>query len=86
MRAHPSGLLVPDELSRLRTLITADQWKQVRRTVNQFCRPHQIRFVLICDACFDAKREHHMFEKIRTPDGGFVLRCDHRDLAYIPAL
>src|SRR5205807_1921718 len=81
-RAHASGLIVPEALSRIREVITKDEWKALSKAIQKVLGPRRIKFLFFCDheGC-SAPR----VERIRTADG-FVLRCGCRDRVYSPSV
>lgn len=72
---HASGLLVPDELARVRQVWTRDEWKTLNRATDLLNRKG-IKALLKCEhpGC-----ETSPVEKLRRGDGGFILRCAHAD-------
>ena len=76
-----SGLIVPEAISRKRTVVTEDEWKAITTTTKKFCQPHDVRVVFVCNQC--ASPEEPFMKRIRTANG-FILRCPHRDLVFSP--
>lgn len=90
----PSGLVLPSSIStRIREVITAEEWRLVTRTINTVCAPHNLRFAWLCNdpRCSErkcptcGKPTASAMRRIRTVDG-FLLRCDHRELIYSPSV
>ena len=82
-RANASGLFVPAEISRIREVITAEEWKALDRVIRKVLGPRRIKFLFSCDheGCTD-----RLIRRERTGDGGFVLRCGCRDRVYSPSI
>lgn len=80
-----NGLLVPEVHSRIREVITDDEWRLLTRGINAVCRPHNMRFMWVCNDQRCNKPEHRMglMERHRTANGVYF-RCGHRDLVYNP--
>jgi hypothetical protein len=78
-----AGLIVPVEYSRLREVITKDEWKALDRAIRKVLGPRQIRFRLECDhqGCPDRQ-----ITRVRAADGGFTLRCGHADRVFTPSI
>jgi hypothetical protein len=81
--ANGAGLIVPVEYSRLREVITKDEWKALDRAIRKVLGPRQIRFRLECDhkGCPDP-----VITRVREADGGFTLRCGHADRVFTPSI
>jgi hypothetical protein len=77
-RATASGLIVPEEVSRLREVVSRDDWKQLERATKML-QAHGVRIFLACDRpeCAAAP-----LERVRRLDGGITFRCAHRDLEF----
>ena len=75
-RPTASGLLVPQELSRVREVWTKDEVRLLDRVRLLLVR-HQIDLYLGCQDrdC----RKQGPIERFRTIDGGMTLRCAHKD-------
>jgi hypothetical protein len=75
-REGVAGLLLPDELSRVRIVIGRDEYKAMVRAIEKFLGPHQIKFLMLCDVdgCSSPR-----IEKMKAPDGSVLLRCGHAD-------
>lgn len=72
VRQAASGLYVPDALSREREVWTHDEQRLLDR-VGKLTAQRGLMMVFLCDEC------RKPVEKIRRLDGGYTLRCDHRD-------
>lgn len=74
-RENVTGLLVPEELSREREVWTRDEWRTLERAMKLLER-RQIHVFMRCNrpAC-----QKTPMERLRNPDGGITLRCQHRD-------
>lgn len=77
-RSIDSGLIVPEEQSRLREVWTRDDWKLLNRAATLFSMKG-LSLLLKCNhpGCKDQP-----VEKIHQPDGGFILRCAHCDRVF----
>ncbi len=76
---HISGLIVPEDTARIRVAMTWDQYRQLSRTIKDVCAPFNIKFLWRCN---QAGCPHPEIERIRHGDGGFILRCGHRDIVF----
>lgn len=83
-RPNPSGLIVPDEVSRIREVVTAEEWALVSRVVDKVCRPRNMKFVWLCN---DAKcqGDQKIMRRVRTANGWY-LECGHRRIVYDPLI
>lgn len=77
-----SGLLLPPELSRVRHVLTRDQWRLLERCTKMLhdikrSDGYGVQLQLQCE-----RKECHAapLEGQRLQDGSFQLRCEHRDL------
>lgn len=76
---HASGLIVPEAHARKRIVVPEDDWKRIDRALNVLNRL-DLRFQFRCEL-----PKCSGIEKVRTPDGGTVLRCDHADRVFTKA-
>jgi hypothetical protein len=81
--ANGAGLIVPEALSRIREVITKDEWKALDRAIRKVLGPREIAFRLEC--------RHHgcpepRIQRLPADDGGFVLRCGHADRVFTPEI
>jgi hypothetical protein len=72
VRQHPSGLFVPEALSRPREVWTHDDQRLLDR-VGKLLTKRGIGMALFCDVC------RKPVEKVRRDDGGLTIHCDHVD-------
>lgn len=79
---HASGLLVPDEVARVREAWTRDEWKVLERAT-KLLKARRIQIFLRCDepACQKAP-----MTRVRSADGGITLRCEHKDRVFVGSL
>lgn len=77
-----SGLIVPEDLSRTRQVITKAQWKTITRAIDQVCKPFNMRFVWQCNY---EKCPDRIMQRRRTANG-FVLYCGCHEYIYDPAI
>lgn len=73
--SEASGLIVPEDTPREREVWTKDEQKMVDRAL-RFLASKRIKFQM---ACMDPKCKGHKLEDVLSPDGGSVLRCQHKD-------
>ena len=78
-REHASGLLVPAELSRARTVRTHDEARLLARTV-KLLASMGIEVFYGCQHA-DCRKAGPM-QLVWRNDGGLTLRCAHRDLEF----
>lgn len=77
-REHPSGLLVPNELSRQREVWTKKELRLIGRVTKLMAsRNMQIMFACRSPQCADTK-----IERVRGLAGDFVLRCQCKDRVF----
>lgn len=74
-RAHASGLLVPEEHSREREVWTKDEARLLERAMKLLQSRHLDLFM----GCDEPTCKKQPMERIRSLDGGLILRCAHRD-------
>ncbi len=74
---------MPEELSRVREVITQAQWKHVNRAITEVCIPFNLKFVWMCNDERCTKQHGEMMKRVRTAHG-FYLECGHRRLVYDP--
>ena len=80
-RAVGSGLILPEAISRVRQVWTKDEGRLLDRAFQLFTAKGMRAFLKCEDpACASAP-----IEKIRTPDGGVILRCAHSDRVFTKA-
>lgn len=81
--ANGSGLVVPEELSRKREVITKDEWRALERAIQRVLGPREIAFTMRCvhPGCPDPA-----MVRIRNADGGFTLRCGHAERVFTPSI
>lgn len=74
-REHASGLYVPTELSRAREVWTSAEWRAIDRAT-KILTDKGVKLYLRCEqpSCKAAP-----MERLRNPDGGITLRCQHKD-------
>jgi hypothetical protein len=81
-RAVASGLIVPDEISRVRMVLSWQQW----RTLEKATQDLQQAGVSIYLRCNESGCQSQPIERVRTPEGGISLRCCHADRVYTKAV
>lgn len=74
-RAHASGLMVPDELSREREVWSKDEWNVLERATKLLAS----RGMTVFFGCSDPRCRQAPIERLRRTDGGITLRCAHKD-------
>lgn len=73
-RTSESGLIVPAEVSREREVWSRNEWKILERATKLLqARDIQIFFRCNRKACQSAP-----IQRVRRPDGGISLECDHK--------
>lgn len=73
-----SGLLVPEDTPREREVWTKDEARLMDRTL-ALLKSRGLKFLL---ACTDARCDGHRLEREVAPDGGYVLRCQHKERVF----
>jgi hypothetical protein len=76
--ATNSGLLVPEELSRERQVMTWQEWRDLERVTKSLAA----RGVVIHLQCLDPRCQREPITRVRTPEGGISFRCAHADRVY----
>lgn len=76
---HASGLLVPEEHAREREVWTKDEWRLMDR-VFKLLESRGLEVFLGCTHP-DCKGKSPI-ERRRQPDGGYLLRCPHKDRVF----
>lgn len=72
---HASGLYVPEEFRRGRQVWSKEEWKLLDRAT-RMVGSHGVKLLL---ACQEAQCQGKPMERLRRPDGGITLRCEHLD-------
>ncbi len=74
-REHPSGLIVPEALSRRRQVWTKDEFRKAE-SVTKLLTSRKVKLLLKCgeDDCSDRQ-----LVRVPQPDGGYLLRCGCTD-------
>lgn len=74
-RKNSTGLIVPEDISRKREVWTKSEWRILERAT-KLLKSRDIQIFLRCDQK-DCQKEP--MERLRRPDGGITLRCQHKD-------
>lgn len=74
-REHASGLMVPAEISRERSVITYADW----RTIDKATKILGQMGVSVYFGCVDTDCQQAPIERVRSADGGITLRCQKHD-------
>lgn len=75
-RQHASGLYVPEAQSRERVQASKDDFKVIDRAT-KLLAALGIDLFLGCPQC-----KAEPIQRVRRPDGGLTLRCQHRDIEF----
>jgi hypothetical protein len=78
-REHASGLLVPEEQSRAREVWGRDEWKLLERVTKLLATRGLELFI----GCTEPGCGKAPLERVRRPDGGITLRCEHKDRDFV---
>lgn len=74
-RATGSGLIVPEEHSRVREVLTWQEWRTIEKAT-AILSAHGVKMFLGCEK---AECKSEPMTRFRRPDGGITLRCAHAD-------
>lgn len=74
-REHASGLIVPAELSREREVWTWAEWMTLEKAA-KLLTSRGIRMFL---GCRDPRCQKTPMTRLRRPDGGITMQCEHKD-------
>lgn len=80
-RATGSGLIVPEDLSREREVWTHDEGRLLDRAT-KLANKRELKLLL---ACKHPDCQKAPIERLRLPNGDWVLRCQHRDRVFVKA-
>lgn len=81
-REHASGLIVPNEISRLREVMRVQDYRLLDRAAKAIAA----RGLSMYLGCQEPGCQGQPLERIRNSDGGITLRCAHRDLVVVKGL
>lgn len=76
---HASGLIVPEELKRERTVRTREEF----RIIDKATALLQSLGIETFFRCAQPECQNTPMERIRSLDGGITYRCNHRDLVFV---
>lgn len=74
-RSTASGLILPDEHSRAREVLTYEEW----RAIDKATKILSDRGVQVLMRCARPECQDKPIERLRRIDGGITLRCSHAD-------
>lgn len=81
-RQNALGLLVPEEVSRERQVMTWQEWRDLEKVTKQLAA----RGVILQLKCSDPRCQRTPIERHRTLEGGISFRCEHADRVYTKAV
>lgn len=74
-RRNDAGLIVPEDISRKREVWTWQEWRDLERVTKRLVA----RGLAFQFKCQDPRCQDTKLERVRRPDGGITLRCNHLD-------
>lgn len=81
-RENASGLLVPEEVSRERQVMSWRDWRDLERVTKML----EQRGVVLQMKCSDPRCQRTPIVRHRTPEGGISFRCEHADRVFTKAI
>lgn len=80
-RQNALGLIVPEEVSRDRQVMTWQEWRDLEKVTKAL----EARGIVLQMKCSDPRCQRAPITRHRTPEGGISFRCEHRDLVFTKA-
>lgn len=80
-QALHSGLIVPEEISRERQLMTWQEWRDLERVTKRL----EARGMTLQLKCNDPRCQREPIKRVRTPEGGISFQCAHADRVFTKA-
>lgn len=81
-RENAAGLLVPQELSRERQILTWQEWRDLEKVTKSL----EARGIVLQMRCADPRCQREPITRVRTLEGGISFRCAHADRIYTKAV
>jgi hypothetical protein len=81
-RENALGLLVPEEVSRERHVMSWQEWRDLEKVTKAL----EARGIVLQMKCADPRCQRTPIVRHRTLEGGISFRCAHRDLVYTKAI
>lgn len=76
------GLLVPEEVSRDRQVMSWQDWRDLERVTKMLEKRGKVLQI----KCAHPRCQRTPIVRHRTPEGGISFRCEHEDLVYTKAV
>lgn len=81
-RENALGLLVPEEISRERQVMSWQDWRDLEKVTKSLER----RGIVLQLKCADPRCQKAPIQRVRTAEGGIAFRCEHADRIYTKAV
>lgn len=81
-RQNALGLIVPEEVSRERQVLSWQEWRDLEKVTKSL----MARGMILQLKCADARCQREPITRVRTAEGGISFRCAHADRIYTKAV